>query len=104
MSFLAAWGAVREAGGSEEDARAFVTAIYRHTPVLDSGARGSTTTFVERGIGDVLVTWENEALLSVKELGKGKLEIVVPSISILTEPRKSWISRPCEETTRCESP
>ena len=73
-------------GGDDAKAQAFVEKIYNNVPVLDSGARGSTTTFVERGIGDVLVTWENEALLSVKELGKGKLEIVVPSVSILTEP------------------
>jgi sulfate/thiosulfate-binding protein len=86
-NYLAAWGyALKQPGGDDTKAQAFVEKIYKNVPVLDSGARGSTTTFVERGIGDVLVTWENEALLSVKELGKGKLEIVVPSISILTEP------------------
>ena len=86
-NYLAAWGyALKQPGGDEAKAQAFVEKIYKNVPVLDSGARGSTTTFVERGIGDVLVTWENEALLSVKELGHGKLEIVVPSVSILTEP------------------
>jgi sulfate transport system substrate-binding protein len=86
-NYLAAWGyALKQPGGDDTKAQAFVEKLYKNVPVLDSGARGSTTTFVERGIGDVLVTWENEALLSVKELGKGKFEIVVPSVSILTEP------------------
>jgi len=86
-NYLAAWGyALKQPGGDDAKAQSFVEKMYKNVPVLDSGARGSTTTFVERGIGDVLVTWENEALLSVKELGKGKLEIVVPSVSILTEP------------------
>jgi sulfate/thiosulfate-binding protein len=86
-NYLAAWGyALKQPGGDDAKAQALVEKIYKNVPVLDSGARGSTTTFVERGIGDVLVTWENEALLSVNELGKGKFEIVVPSVSILTEP------------------
>jgi len=86
-SYLAAWGyAQTKPGGNEQKARAFVTEIYRRVPVLDSGARGSTTTFVQRGLGDVLLTWENEAFLAVKELGPGKVEIVVPSKSILAEP------------------
>jgi sulfate/thiosulfate-binding protein len=86
-SYLAAWGyALTQPGGNEQKARAFVTEIYRRVPVLDSGARGSTTTFVQRGLGDVLLTWENEAFLAVKELGSGKVEIVVPSKSILAEP------------------
>lgn len=86
-NYLAAWGyALKQPGGDDTKAQAFVEKLYKNVPVLDSGARGSTTTFVERGIGDVLVTWENEAILSVKELGKGKLQIVVPSVSILTEP------------------
>jgi sulfate/thiosulfate-binding protein len=86
-NYLAAWGyALEGSKGSEAAAREFIRKLYANVPVLDAGARGSTTTFVERGIGDVLITWENEALLSVKELGKGKLEIVVPSVSILTEP------------------
>ncbi|MGH7337006.1 MAG: sulfate ABC transporter substrate-binding protein, partial [Myxococcota bacterium] len=78
--------ALRQPGGSEETARQLVGELYKHVPVLDTGARGSTTTFVERGIGDVLIAWENEALLAVDELGKGDLEIVIPSVSILAEP------------------
>ena len=85
-NFLAAWAYGRKAGGSDAAAEDYVTDLYRHVPVLDSGARGSTTTFVERGIGDVLLSWENEALLAQKELGAGKFDIVVPSISILAEP------------------
>ena len=86
-NYLAAWGyAARAAGGDAAKAQAFVGALYAHVPVLDSGARGSTTTFVERGIGDVLIAWENEALLAVKKLGADKVELVVPSISILAEP------------------
>jgi sulfate transport system substrate-binding protein len=86
-AYLAAWGyALKKSGGDEAKARAFVTELYKHVPVLDSGARGSTTTFVERGIGDVLLSWENEAFLAVNELGPDKLEIVVPSVSILAEP------------------
>ncbi len=86
-NYLAAWGyALRQPGGSEAKAKAFVAALYKNVPVLDAGARGSTTTFVERGIGDVLIAWENEALLAVKELGPGKFELVVPSVSILAEP------------------
>jgi sulfate/thiosulfate transport system substrate-binding protein len=85
-NFLAAWAYGRKAGGSEAAAEAYVTKLFANVPVLDSGARGSTTTFVERGIGDVLLAWENEAFLAEKELGKGKFEIVAPSISILAEP------------------
>jgi sulfate/thiosulfate-binding protein len=85
-NYLAAWGSVLKKGGSEAQAREFVANLYRNVAVLDSGARGSTTTFVERGIGDVLIAWENEAYLSVKELGPGKFEIVAPSLSILAEP------------------
>jgi sulfate/thiosulfate-binding protein len=86
-NYLAAWGnALRRPGGSEAKAREFVGALYRNVPVLDAGARGSTTTFVERGIGDVLIAWENEALLAVKELGPDKFELVVPSSTILAEP------------------
>jgi sulfate transport system substrate-binding protein len=86
-NFLAAWGyALRKNGGSEAKARALVTALYKNAPLLDTGARGATTTFVERGIGDVLLAWENEALLAVEELGKGELEIVVPSVSVRAEP------------------
>ncbi|MGB3276678.1 MAG: sulfate ABC transporter substrate-binding protein [Castellaniella sp.] len=86
-NYLAAWGyALRQPGGDEAKARAFVGALYRQVPVLDSGARGSTTTFIERGIGDVLLAWENEAFLAVQELGPDKADIVVPSVSILAEP------------------
>ena len=86
-NYLAAWGyALKKFGGDESKAKGFVAAIYKNVPVLDSGARGSTTTFVERGIGDVLVSWENEAFLAIRELGPGKFEVVVPSLSILAEP------------------
>lgn len=85
-NFLAAWAYGRKSGGSDAAAEAFVKQLFAQVPVLDSGARGSTTTFVERGIGDVLLAWENEAFLAEKELGAGKFEIVVPSISILAEP------------------
>jgi sulfate/thiosulfate-binding protein len=86
-NYLAAWAwALRQPGGSDATARDFVARMYRNVPVLDAGARGSTTTFVERGIGDVLIAWENEALLAIKELGPGKFEAVAPSISILAEP------------------
>lgn len=86
-NYLAAWGwALRQPGGSEATARDLVTRVFKNVPVLDAGARGSTTTFVERGIGDVLIAWENEALLAIKELGPGKFEVVAPSSSILAEP------------------
>ena len=86
-NYLAAWGyALRKEGGDEANARDFVGRLYKNVPVLDSGARGSTITFVERGIGDVLIAWENEAFLSVNELGKGQFEIIAPSTSILAEP------------------
>jgi len=84
---LAAYGyALRQPSGSDASAREFLKKLYKNVPVLDSGARGATTTFVERGIGDVLVAWENEALLAIKELGPDKVEIVAPSVSILAEP------------------
>jgi sulfate/thiosulfate-binding protein len=86
-NYLAAWAwALRQPGGSDATAKELVTRIFKNVPVLDAGARGSTTTFVERGIGDVLIAWENEALLAIKELGPGKFEVVAPSISILAEP------------------
>jgi sulfate transport system substrate-binding protein len=85
-NFLAAWAYAKQHGGSDAAAQDFVRKLFANVPVLDSGARGSTTTFVERGIGDVLLAWENEAFLAQKEFGKGKFEIVVPSISILAEP------------------
>jgi sulfate transport system substrate-binding protein len=86
-NYLGAWGyALQKNKGSEAAAREFVGKLYKNVPVLDAGARGSTTTFVERGIGDVLIAWENEALLSVKQLGPDKFDIVIPSVSILAEP------------------
>jgi sulfate transport system substrate-binding protein len=86
-NYLAAWAwAFRQPGGNEAKARDFVTRVYKNVPVLDAGARGATTTFVERGIGDVLIAWENEALLAIQELGPGKFEVVAPSVSILAEP------------------
>jgi sulfate/thiosulfate transport system substrate-binding protein len=86
-NYLAAWAwALDRNPGDEAKAREFVKALYRNVPVLDSGARGSTTTFVERGMGDVLLAWENEAFLAVERLGKGQFEIVVPTLSILAEP------------------
>jgi sulfate transport system substrate-binding protein len=85
-NYLAAWGYKLKNGGTPATAQDFVKKIYANTKVLDSGARGSTTTFVERGIGDVLIAWENEAFLAVKELGPEKFEIVTPSLSILAEP------------------
>jgi sulfate/thiosulfate-binding protein len=85
-NYLAAWGFELKRSKSEARARGLVTAIYRNVPVLDSGARGSTITFVERGIGDVFISWENEAFLAIRELGPGKFDIVVPSLSILAEP------------------
>jgi sulfate/thiosulfate transport system substrate-binding protein len=85
-NYLAAWAYGRKASGSEAGARDYVTRLIRNVPVLDSGARGATTTFAERGLGDVLLAWENEAFLAQNELGKGKFEIVVPSVSIRAEP------------------
>jgi sulfate/thiosulfate transport system substrate-binding protein len=85
-NYLAAWGYGLRKYGSEEKAKTFVKALYANVPVLDTGARGSTLTFVERGVGDVLLAWENEAFLAVNELGKDKFQIVVPSLSILAEP------------------
>ena len=86
-NYLAAWGyALRQPGGSEQSAQDFVTRLLKNVPVLDSGARGATNTFVQRGIGDVLLAWENEAFLSINELGADKFEIIVPSISIRAEP------------------
>ena len=83
----------RGGNGAEKAATEFVTRLYKNVPVLDSGARGSTTTFMKRGIGDVLIAWENEALLLVNELGKGKFEIIVPSVSILAEPPVALVDR-----------
>ncbi|HET7204756.1 MAG TPA: sulfate ABC transporter substrate-binding protein [Steroidobacteraceae bacterium] len=86
-NYLAAWAwALKQPGGSPAAAEQYVGKLYRNVPVLDTGARGALTTFAQRGIGDVLISWENEALLATRELGKGKFEIVVPSVSILAEP------------------
>jgi sulfate transport system substrate-binding protein len=85
-NYLAAWGYAQKRFGSKEMARYFVQTIYKNVPVLDTGARGSTVTFVERNVGDVLIAWENEAFLSINEFGKDKFEIIVPSTSILAEP------------------
>src|SRR5712691_8123914 len=93
-NYLAAWAyALKQSGGNETKARDFVTRLYKNVPVLDSGARGATTTFVQRGIGDVLLAWENEAFLSIKELAQGKLELVAPSISILAEPTVAVVDK-----------
>jgi len=93
-NYLAAWGyELARTKKNESKAMEFVTAIYKNVPVLDSGARGSTTTFVERGIGDAFISWENEAFLAVNELGKDKLEIVVPSISVLAEPTVAVVDK-----------
>jgi sulfate transport system substrate-binding protein len=86
-NFLAAWGyALKQPGGNEAKARAFTQELFKHVPVLDTGARGATNTFAQRGVGDVLLAWENEALLARKELGKDAFEVVVPSVTILAEP------------------
>ena len=93
-NYLAAWAyALKQPGGNDEKAKAFVGKIFSNVKVLDSGARGSTTTFTERGIGDVLLAWENEAYLAVKELGPDKFEIVTPSLSILAEPPVSVVDK-----------
>jgi sulfate/thiosulfate transport system substrate-binding protein len=93
-NYLAAWAyALKQPGGTEAGAEAFVKKLYKNVPVLDSGARGATVTFVERGIGDVLLAWENEAFLAVKELGPDKFDLIAPSVSILAEPPVSLVDR-----------
>ena len=93
-NFLAAWAyALSRPGGSDASAREFVTKLYKNVPVLDSGARGATTTFVERGLGDVEIAWESDAFLAVDQLGKGKYEIVAPSQSILAEPPVALVDK-----------
>jgi sulfate/thiosulfate transport system substrate-binding protein len=93
-NYLAAWAyALKQKGGNEAKAKGYVKELYKHVPVLDSGARGATTTFVQRGQGDVLLAWENEAYLAVNELGREKFEIVVPSLSILAEPPVSVVDK-----------
>lgn len=97
-NYLAAWAyALAHNDNDEEAAKAFVGELFKHVAVLDSGARGSTTTFVERGIGDVLITWENEAFLTINEIGAGEYEIVVPSISILAEPPVAIVDQVAEK-------
>ncbi|MEK7394288.1 MAG: sulfate ABC transporter substrate-binding protein [Fibrobacterota bacterium] len=93
-NYLAAWGwALQQPGGSEATAREFVKKLFQHVPVLDAGARGATTTFVQRGIGDVFLSWENEAFLAKKELGPDKVDIVVPPLSILAEPPVALVEK-----------
>ena len=92
-NYLAAWAYAKQKYGGDDKARDFVARLYKNVPVLDSGARGSTTTFAERGVGDVLVAWENEAFLSLKEFGADKFEIVAPSLSILAEPPVALVDR-----------
>jgi len=93
-NYLAAWGfAAKKFDGDEAKVKAFISALFKNVPVLDSGARGATTTFVQREIGDVLLAWENEAFLSLKEFGADKFEIVVPSLSILAEPTVSVVDK-----------
>jgi sulfate transport system substrate-binding protein len=92
-NYLAAWAHVLKTGGDEARAKEFVKALFKNVPVLDSGARGALTTFVERRIGDVLVAWENEAILAAQQLGKGEYELVVPKISILAEPPVAVVDR-----------
>jgi len=96
-NYLAAWHYADKKYGGAEKAREFVTKLYKNVAVLDSGARGSTTTFVERGVGDVFISWENEAFLALKELGPDKFEIVVPSLSILAEPTVSVVDKNVEK-------
>ena len=93
-NYLAAWAwALRQPGGNAAKAEAFVGELFKHVPVLDTGARASTTTFVQRGIGDVLLSWENEAHLAIEELGPGKVDIVYPSVSILAEPPVALVDK-----------
>ncbi|MFO1115265.1 MAG: sulfate ABC transporter substrate-binding protein [Beijerinckiaceae bacterium] len=102
-NYLAAWGyAAKKFGGDEAKTKDFVKAIYKNAPVLDTGARGSTITFAQRGLGDVLIAWENEAFLAFEEFGKDKFEIVVPSLSILAEPPVALVEKNAEAkgTTR----
>jgi sulfate/thiosulfate-binding protein len=93
-NYLAAWAwARKQPGGNDTTAREFIKKLYQHVPVLDTGARGATTTFAQRGIGDVAISWENEAWLATRELGPDKFEIIIPSISILAEPPVAVVDR-----------
>lgn len=96
-NYLAAWGYAQKKYGSEDKAKEFVKNIFKNVPVLDTGARGSTITFVERGVGDVFISWENEAFLAINELGKDKFEIVIPSVSILAEPPVTVVDKVVEK-------
>lgn len=97
-NYLAAWAFGEKTYGSKEAAKNFVQKIYKNVPVLDSGARGSTTTFIQRGIGDVLITWENEAFLALKELGAGEFEIIVPPVSIKAETPVTVVDKVAKKT------
>lgn len=93
-NYLAAWAyGLQHHQGNEAKARAFVAGIFHNAPVLDTGARGAATTFIQRGIGDVLIAWENEAFLALRESGKGKVEVITPSLSILAEPPVAWVDK-----------
>jgi sulfate/thiosulfate-binding protein len=92
-NYLAAWAFAEKSYGSKDAARDFIKKLYKNVPVLDSGARGSTTTFIQRGIGDVLITWENEAFLAINELGEGELDIIVPPVSIKAETPVAWLNK-----------
>jgi len=92
-NYLAAWGAIIRTGGSEAEAEAFMTRLFRSVPVLDTGARGSTTTFVQRGIGDVLLVWENEAMLILEQFGRDQFEIIRPRLSVLAEPTVAVVDK-----------
>ncbi len=95
-NYLAAWSYVLKKGGDDAKAQEFVTQLFKNVPVLDAGARGATTTFVQRGMGDVLISWENEAYLVTKEVGKGEFEIITPSVSILAEPPVALVDKNAE--------
>lgn len=92
-NYLAAWEFGRRKYGGEAGAKDYITKVFRNVPVLDTGARGSTITFVQRNVGDVLISWENDAFLAFKEFGPGKFDIVVPSVSILTEPTVAVVDK-----------
>ncbi len=97
-NYMAAWGyALKKNNGNEDAAKTYIAQLFKHVPVLDTGARGATTTFVERGLGDVLITWENEAFLAIHEMGKNEFEIVTPSLSILAEPPVAVVEKNAEK-------
>ena len=101
-NYLAAWEFAKRTYGSEAKAKEFVANLYKNVPVLDSGARGSTITFVERGIGDVFLSWENEAFLAVKELGPDKFDIIVPSLSVLAQPPVAIVDKNVDKKGTCQ--